>query len=64
MATKETLEETVAKLDELSAKAEIPVRDDTEGHVEGPEGTWNTSGIEVAKPVALHRDATLPEEAK
>ena len=34
----------------------VPVRDDTEGHVEGPVGTWNTSGTEVAKPVAWERD--------
>lgn len=34
----------------------LPAIDDTEGHREGPVGTWNTSGTEVAKPEVLERD--------
>lgn len=56
MNKNEKHEEIVAKLDAASASANIPVRDDTENHVEGPVGSWNTSGTEVAKPTTLERD--------
>lgn len=34
----------------------FPLRDTTIGHVEGPEGTWNTSGVEVPRQTGAVRD--------
>lgn len=37
-------------------RSAFPLRDSTVGHVEGPPGTWNTSGVEVPMNAASVRD--------
>lgn len=40
----------------LSGQPEAAVVDTTVGHVEGPEGTWNTSGVELPVVLGAVRD--------